>query len=405
MTVPSLRYITDEDALGEFCRCLRGASRLAVDTEFVGEDTFVPRLELVQVATADLSAVIDVPATRSLDPLWEVLADSATEKIVHAGRQDLELIYGHAKQVPSPVFDTQMAAAMVGYGTQISYAQLVERVVGTKLAKSHTLTNWSHRPLTDEQLAYALEDVQYLLPVHDHLVQRLRSLGRHGWMQEEFARLTGSLTDGSRDPRQRYQRIKGWEGLKPQAAAVLRELVAWRDEEARQRNVPRGRIMRDEVLLQLARHVPKSISALRATRGLNGSVVDRSGEAIMEAVRRGLAIPSSEWPAVSKPRKPEPVSIGLVEVLQAVLKARAAELNIAPTLLATSTDLQALIDGRHTRRPEPIPLLQGWRRELAGNLLLEVLDGNIHLSVDAKTGRVKLTKDGEPPVGAAQTAL
>jgi ribonuclease D len=381
--------------LAELCRQLRGASRLAVDTEFVGEDTFVPRLELVQVATTELSAVIDVPATESLDALWDLLADAGIEKIVHAGRQDLELVYAHAKQVPSPVFDTQMAAAMVGYGTQISYAQLVERVVGAKLAKSHTLTNWSHRPLTDEQLAYALEDVHYLLPVHDHLVQRLRNLGRHEWVQEEFARLTGSLTDGSRDPRLRYQRIKGWEGLKPQAAAVLRELVAWRDEEARRRNVPRGRIVRDEVLLQLARHSPKTLSALRATRGLNGSQAERYGEAMMEAIRRGHAVPSSEWPNVSKPRKPEPESIGQVEVLQAVLKARAAELNMAPTLLATSADLQALIEGRQARQPTDVPLLQGWRRELAGNLLMDVLDGKIHLSIDSKTGRVKLTRVGD----------
>ena len=395
MTTQPLRYITDQHALSELCRQLRDAPRLAVDTEFVGEDTFVPRLELVQVATAEVSAVIDVPATSSLDPLWEVVADAKIEKILHAGRQDLELIYTHAKQVPSPIFDTQMAAAMVGYGTQISYAQLVERVVGAKLAKSHTLTNWSHRPLTEEQLAYALEDVHYLLPVHEHLLKRLQSMGRQGWMHEEFARLTGSLTDGSRDPRQRYQRIKGWEGLKPQAAAVLRELVAWRDEEARRRNVPRGRVVRDEVLVQLARHIPKSMAALKATRGLHGSMAERCGEAMMEAIRRALAAPPSEWPAVSKPRKPEPESIGQVELLQAVLKARAAELNIAPTLLATSADLQALIEGRQSTQPPDIPLLQGWRRELAGNLLLDVLDGKIHLSIDSKSGRVKLTRVGE----------
>lgn len=387
-----LRYITDHAALGEFCRELRGTARLAVDTEFVGEDTFVPRLELVQVAGGGLSAVIDVPAVQSLDPLWDLLTDAGTEKIVHAGRQDLELIHAHAKRVPMPIFDTQMAAAMVGYGTQISYAQLVERIVGAKLAKSHTLTNWSHRPLTDEQLAYALEDVLHLFQVHDHLRHRLRAMGRQEWMQEEFARLTASLTDGSRDPRQRYQRIKGWEGLKPQAASVLRELVAWRDDEARQRNVPRGRIVRDEVLLQLARHVPKSPSALRSTRGLHGAQADRYGDAIMDAVRRGLAAPAAEWPAVSKPRRAEPESIGQVELLQAVLKARAAELNMAPTLLATSADLQAMIEGHQAGQPADLPILQGWRRELAGRLLLDVLDGRVHLSIDPKAGRVKLTR-------------
>ncbi|MBI5853878.1 MAG: ribonuclease D [Nitrospirae bacterium] len=395
MITQPIRYITDQQALGELCLQIQRAPRLAVDTEFVGEDTFVPRLELVQVATVEMSAVIDVPATGPLDALWELLSDGRIEKVVHAGRQDLELVYAHAKQVPSPVFDTQMAAAMVGYGTQISYAQLVERVVGAKIAKSHTLTNWSYRPLTEEQLAYALDDVHYLLPVHDHLVQRLQSMGRQAWMQEEFARLTGSLTDGSREPRQRYQRIKGWEGLKPQAAAVLRELVAWRDEEARRRNVPRGRIVRDEVLLQLARHIPKTPAALRSTRGLNGSEVERNGAAMMEAIRRGLAVPPGEWPDVPKTRRPEPESIGQVEVLQAVLKARAAELNIAPTLLATAADLQAVIEMRITRQATDVPLLQGWRRELAGKLLLEVLDGKVSLSIDPKAGQVKLSRVGE----------
>ena len=190
-------YISDPGSLRSLCQRLRDSARIALDTEFVGEESFVPRLELIQVAAGDLCAVIDFPAVGSLDGLSELLHDTRIEKVVHAGRQDLELFYAYTGHVPTPIFDTQLAAAMVGYGTQVAYAQLVQRVLGTKLAKSHTLTNWSQRPLTPDQITYALEDVQYLLPVYEHLCQRLQSLGRLDWVKEEFTRLELKSSEGS----------------------------------------------------------------------------------------------------------------------------------------------------------------------------------------------------------------
>jgi ribonuclease D len=267
---PPLTYVTDHAALESLCQRLRQSPRLALDTEFVGEDTFIPRLELIQVATATTSAVIDFPAVQangSLDVFWELICDTKVEKIFHAGRQDLDLFATHAGQIPKPFFDTQVAAAMVGYGAQIAYANLVQRLHGTRLAKAHTFTNWSARPLTEGQIAYALEDVEFLLPIHTHLQDRLRELGRLEWVGEEFARLESAVGEKSREPQERYQRIRGWDTLKPKGAAVLRELAAWRETEARRRNVPRGRVMRDEVLLQLARHPPKSVNDLRGLRG------------------------------------------------------------------------------------------------------------------------------------------
>lgn len=386
---PHVRYIADRENFRSFCRSLRDYDCLALDTEFVGEETFLPRLELIQIAAGDLSAVIDFPAVGSLDELSDLLADSRIEKVVHAGRQDMELFYAHTGQVPAPIFDTQVAAAMVGYGTQVAYAQLVQRVMGVRLAKAHTLTNWSQRPLSREQIAYALEDVQYLLPVHQHLRMRLQSMGRLEWVQEEFLRLGSRLTDGSRDPRQRYQRIRGWENLKPRAVAVLRELVAWREEEAKRRNVPRGRIIRDEVLLELARQAPATIAALRAMRGLHSSEAERSGEALLAAIKRGLALPQSEWPEIPKSRRPDPESAGQVELLQAVLKARALEVEIAPSLLASAADLQALVEAKQDRENLDLPLLQGWRRRLAGDTVLQVLDGKITVGFDPKAGRLQ----------------
>ncbi|TKB89655.1 MAG: ribonuclease D [Nitrospira sp.] len=386
-------YVTDQSALESLCHTLRQSPRLALDTEFVGEDTFIPRLELIQVATATTAAVIDFPAVQangSLDVLWELMCDTKIEKVFHAGRQDLDLFTLHAGQVPKPFFDTQIAAAMVGYGAQVAYANLVQRLHGTKLAKAHTFTNWSARPLSDDQIAYALEDVEFLLSIHTHLQDRLKTLGRSEWVREEFARLETVVGEKNREPQERYQRIRGWDTLKPKGAAVLRELAVWRETEARRRNVPRGRVMRDEVLLQLARHPPKSVNDLRGLRGVHSSEVDRHGVQLLAAITSALALPPSAWPEVPSERKPDPESTGIVELLQAVLKARAAEEGIAPTMLATSADLQTLVEAKQNRTVLNIPILHGWRRQLAGDVLLQVLDGAVTVSVDRTSGALRM---------------
>ncbi len=393
---PPMQYVTDQSALETLCQTLRQSSRLALDTEFVGEDTFVPRLELIQVATASTAAVIDFPAVQasgSLDAFWELICDTKIEKIVHAGRQDLDLFATHAGQVPKPFFDTQIAAAMVGYGAQVAYANLVQRLHGTKLAKAHTFTNWSARPLSDDQISYALEDVEFLLSIHTHLQDRLSSLGRLEWVGEEFARLETAVGEKSREPQERYQRIRGWDTLKPKGAAVLRELAAWREAEARRRNVPRGRVMRDEVLLQLARHPPKSVSELRGLRGVHSSEVDRHGEQLLGTITSALALPPTAWPEIPRERKPDPESTGIVELLQAVLKARAAEEGIAPTMLATSSDLQTLVEAKQNRATLDVPILRGWRRQLAGDLLLKVLDGAVTITVDRTSGALRMAQE------------
>lgn len=390
-------YIADTAALETLCRQLRSSRRLGLDTEFVGEDSFVPKLELIQVAAHDIAAVIDFPAIQahgSLDPFWELICDPQVEKIVHAGRQDLDLFALHAGQIPKPFFDTQIAAAMLGFGAQVAYANLVQRIHGTKLEKAHTFTNWSARPLSIDQISYAAEDVQFLLPLHTHLQKRLQALGRTEWVREEFSRLETAVAEKSKDPLDRYQRIRGWDSLKPKQAAVLRDLAAWREAEARRRNVPRGRVMRDEVLLQLARHPPGSVEELRGLRGVHGSEVDRNGEQLINTIRASLALPPSAWPQVPRDRKPEPEAVGLVELLQAVLKARAAEAEIAPTLLATSADLQALVEAKEKKRTPDLPLLRGWRRQLIGDMLLQILDGTVTVAVDPVKGVLRMSTDG-----------
>jgi ribonuclease D len=387
MPIPH-QYITSASALSEFCEQLRDSPRLALDTEFVGEETFVPKLELIQVATEHTAAIIDFPAMPSggaLDEFWKIVCDERVQKVVHAGRQDLDLFAVHAGQIPKPFFDTQIAAAMVGFGPQVAYANLVQRVHGKRLDKAHTFTNWSARPLSHDQLAYALEDVTFLLAIHDHLHGRLSKLGRLQWAQEEFSRLEGVVGETRREPQERYQRIRGWDQLKPKSAVVLRELAVWREGEAKRRNVPRGRVVRDEVLLQLARHPPRHQDELRKVRGLHASEIDRNGESILAVIQAALALPSSAWPVLSKERKPEPESNGFVELLQAIVKARALEEEIAPTLLATTADLQELVDAKTNRSTLELPLLKGWRRILVGDLLLNVLDGKLAITIDSES--------------------
>ncbi len=391
MTTSQQPYITSATGLRELCEQLRDSPRLALDTEFVGEETFVPKLELIQVATERTAAVIDFPAVQSegaISEFWEIVCDSRIEKVVHAGRQDLDLFAVHAGQIPKPFFDTQIAAAMVGFGPQVAYANLVQRVHGKRLDKAHTFTNWSARPLSKDQLAYALEDVTFLLAIHDHLHGRLAKLDRLQWADEEFSRLAGVVGETRREPQERYQRIRGWDQLKPKSAAVLRELAAWREGEAKRRNVPRGRVVRDEVLLQLARHPPHQ-DELRKVRGLHASEIDRNGESILAVIQSALALPSSAWPVLAKERKPEPESNGFVELLQAIVKARAMEEEIAPTLLATTSDLQELVDAKANRATLDLPLLKGWRRRLVGELLLGALDGKVAFTLDPRTRAIR----------------
>lgn len=399
MPIPH-QYITSATALNELCEQLKDSARLALDTEFVGEESFVPKLELIQVATEHTAAIIDFPAVLSegvLDGFWEVVCDSRIQKVVHAGRQDLDLFAVHAGQIPKPFFDTQIAAAMVGFGPQVAYANLVQRVHGKKLDKAHTFTNWSARPLSHDQLAYALEDVTFLLAIHDHLHSRLSKLGRLQWAHEEFSRLEGVVGETRREPQERYQRIRGWDQLKPKSAAVLRELAAWREGEAKRRNVPRSRVVRDEVLLQLARHPPRHPDELRTVRGLHALEIDRNGESILAVIQTALALPPSEWPVLSKERKPEPESNGFVELLQAIVKARALEEEIAPTLLATTADLQELVDAKTNRSTMDLPLLKGWRRILVGDLLLDALDGKVAFTVDPRTRTIRWLSSGHTP--------
>lgn len=383
-------YIHDKAGLYALCERLRDHERLAVDTEFIGEDTFHPRLEIIQVAAGDVTAIIDHQAVVELDHFFNLLSDRRIQKVVHAGRQDLEIFSILSGSVPTPIFDTQIAAAMVGYGPQVGYAELAQQVVGVALDKSETFTNWGQRPLTPQQLAYALDDVRHLFALHDHLCGKLKTLGRVEWAAEEFRRLQGLAGEEARNPRLRYQRIKGWNDLHPRARAVLQEIVAWREHEAKRRDRPRGRILRDEILVEIARRAPATVAALGALRGVQPSQVEKYGEALVAAVQQGLAVKDHDIPQAEKRKRIDPETAGLADLLGTALKVRAVEASIAPQLLATAHDVELFALHRGKGPAEQLPLMQGWRWTLAGEHLLNVLCGRLTVGYDPTTGQVRL---------------
>ncbi len=382
------RVIEKQKDLESLCAELATRGAFALDTEFVRERTFFIQLGIVQVSASDLEAVIDPQPLSSLDPLFELLASAEVEKIVHAGEQDFAVLFEAGGDAPRNVFDTQIAAALVGYGDQISYARLVAKVTGVQLEKLETLTDWTARPLTEAQIDYSLEDVRYLPEVRRHLGERLSALGRSGWEREEGSRLESDATYRAPEPREFYRRLKA-SGLSAVSLGVLREVAAWREVTARARNLPRGWVLRDQGLLEIARRRPQSVKSLRQIRSLKPQQISKDGEAIVSAVRAGMAEPvKEERPPTPHLKMPEEVESS-ARLLEAWLYARAAEAEIAPSMLATRGDLKTLAAAHYHSQLPRIPLLEGWRRELVGQDLLNILDGRTALKLDGRKGKLE----------------
>ncbi len=384
-------YIDSDAALREACARLAHVPRFALDTEFVGERSYVPVLELIQVSTGDATDLIDCRAVPALDPFFALLRDPAIEKVLHAGQQDLDLFHSLTGAAPAPILDTQLAAAMAGYGAQIGYAQLIERLLGETVEKSETLTDWSRRPLTRAQLAYAVDDVRHLLPACDALRRQLTARGRWDWVVEECRRLEGSVRLLPVEPEEAWLRVRGRGSLRARGLVVLRALAAWREELAKQRNRPRASIIRDDALVEIARKAPTTIEALRGLRAVHSRDLDRHADEVIRRIAAALESPKETWPQPPPPPGAAP-STGVVELLQAVLRLRAEEAGIAPTLIATSADLHLLVQRHAAGAAADLPIMQGWRHEIAGGALLALLEGRASVSLDPDTGAVRVTK-------------
>ena len=336
---------------------------------------------VVEDARSSDYVALDTEFLRELRPVADLIAEPAVEVIVHAGRQDFELFVERYGIVPTRVFDVQLAAGFVGLGASLPYGRLVEESVGVQLVKGESYTDWCRRPLTTAQLSYAADDVRYLFGAADHIKERLRRLGRTPWVEEEM-RMFEDRRMYATDPSEAWRRISGRGGLSGRQLAVLKEVAMWREEAAARRDIPRGWVIKDPSLVELARRSPTSVGAIRNIRGLNSREAERSGRDIVHAIRRGLDSPSVKLPP-SPPRAALARSRMLSGLADAIVRARCEHSEIAPELVATRGELETLLVDSFKHEPDPAGhrLLQGWRRELAGEAVLALAWGRLAVRV------------------------
>ncbi|MCC6485198.1 MAG: ribonuclease D [Armatimonadetes bacterium] len=379
--------------LMRFCDRARDAGVVYLDTEFVNEESYLPRLEVIQLESRGDIAIVDFQALKNPDPVITLLYDSELLKVFHAGRQDLSILHQISGEVMTNTFDTQIAAAFVGYGEQISYGDLVRQICGVSLSKSHTYSSWGRRPLTKEQIEYAQDDVRYLPAVHQQLARQLEEMGRMSWAKEEFEELERSCASERTPSEQLYVRVKGMNGLRPKELAVLRELAMWRDGEAMARNRPIGKILRDEQLVNITRHAPTTLHELKDVRGIPPHIADHYGRGILEAIHKGQSLPKAQWPARSESRHLDPEKQATVTLLQTLIRLRASEEQSSGRLLSSASELEELVQQAPNIRSEDFRVLQGWRYEMIGRDILKLLRGELALGVDAATGRVCVVRE------------
>ncbi len=379
---PAVEFIDRTQDLLALADRIQGNPWLAMDTEFIRTQTFFPKLCLVQVATNDVLACIDPLAIADLTPLVPVLCDPQTVKVLHAAEQDIEAIVHQLGLAPTPVFDTQLAAAVLGHGDQPGYARLVQHFTGVVLDKSQTRTDWSQRPLLPEQVAYAADDVRYLGEIYRILAAQLCSRGRLDWLRNDFHTLS-QLTHYQPNPETAWRRISGLNGFRPQQLAVVHALAAWRERTAIALNLPRKRVMSDEVLIVLARHPPRSIQQLNRQSGLGESTRSCHGEQILAVVDQALQSPATSWPA-SKPYSPPAADTEiLTDAAMAILRLCAKTHDLTPRMLASRRQIERLIQGERN-----IALLNGWRYHVAGRTLERFLRGELTLSIQRGQARL-----------------
>lgn len=368
-------YISTYEELSAFCERAAQFDAIAVDTEFLRERTYHPRLCLVQVATPDECVVIDVIAIDNLAPLAILMRDEGTVKVFHACSQDMEVLNYTLGALPAPIFDTQVAAAFLGERMQTSYNGMVHTFCGVTLPKSESLTDWSRRPLTPEQIEYALDDVRYLIKAYDVIMERLDEAGRVSWVLDEIK----PLTDRSHyvvDRRVAFKRVKRINSLTRRQLAVARELAAWREAKAEYANIPRKWLMSDEVLIALSKRPPRDAGSLRRVRGTE-QISDADVASALIAIARGESCPPDKYPFIARSHKPSaPELESVIDLMYALIRLVGERSGVATAMVASRDDLVEYVDS-----PQDSPLREGWRFELVGTLIDDLLNGDIGLTV------------------------
>jgi ribonuclease D len=386
-----MTLLTTTAEVAALCAELAREPYVAIDTEFMRDRTYYPKLCLVQLAGAKRHAAID-PLAPGIDlaPLFELLADPGVLKVFHAARQDIEVFYRLTGAVPTPLFDTQLAAMVCGYGEEVGYETLVTQIAKGRIDKSSRFTDWARRPLSAQQLAYALGDVIHLRVIYERLERQLEQTERREWVAQELAELTDPATY-QQNPEDAWKRIKV-RSRDPRFLAVLRALAAWRESEAQRRDLPRNRIVRDDLLLEIAANRPATPEELARLRRIS---LDRQGaDGAVAAVRAALALPESELPRIEPPPKPVRGLGPVIELLRVLLKLKCEEHRVAQRLVATAGDLEAIA----TQARPDVPALKGWRFEVFGGAALALKHGEIALAI--ADGRIVLV----PMAGLRESA-
>ncbi len=384
-----MHMITTTDALADYCRRAATFPFVTVDTEFLRERTYYSRLCLVQLALPfdgpeDAVLIDPLAADLSLDPLFDLMREPAVIKVFHAARQDLEIFYIDGGVIPEPLFDTQVAAMVCGFGEQVGYETLVRKIANASLDKTSRFTDWSRRPLSDAQKTYALADVTHLRVIYQELVRQIEASGRTSWVDEELAPLSDAQLYINR-PEDAWQRIKTRTGS-GKFLALVRELAQFREQYAQTKNVPRSRVLKDEALMELASSKPKSIADLSRSRLLLREA--RKGDiaqGIIAAIARGLDCAPENYPKPNNNRTHLQVNSALADMLRVLLKAKSEHASVAQRMIASAADLDDLAAGRRD-----IPALAGWRREVFGDDALRLCAGEIGLA--ARDGKVDVVE-------------
>ena len=368
-------YVDTSEKLQELCQSIKDAPLLILDTEFIREKTYRAKLCLIQLATDNIVACVDPIALDDITPLMELINDKKRLKILHAARQDYEIFYDLTRQLPQPLFDSQLAASLLGYGEQVGYGALVSKVLGVQLDKAHTRTDWSKRPLSEAQIRYASDDVFYLRQLYPVLKSKLMEQGRENWLDEEFDNLCKPELYITH-PEDAWLLVKGINRLKPRQLAAAKNIAYWREEMAIKKDRPRRWILADDILLAAAQLLPKNISQLESIINIKKSITENSGDIILGCVRKALEMKESDLPLTTKPKRLTADEEIIADLLLTQLKLVANEQNISPANIANRKMIEKVISGE-----TDVALLQGWRYQLAGKKIKSLLSGEFGLQI------------------------
>lgn len=375
-------YISTHEELAAFCERAAAFDAVAIDTEFLRERTFHPKLCLVQAATPDECVAIDPLAIDDLSPLAKFMADTSVIKVFHACSQDMEVLYNTLGELPCPIFDTQIAAAFLGERMQISYHNLVHTFCDVSLPKSESLTDWARRPLTDKQVEYAIDDVRYLIKSYDVMLAKLERKGRVQWVLDE-TRPLADISHYELDRRAAYKRVKRISSCTRKQLAVARELAAWREGLAARRDIPRKWVMSDDVLLALVKRSPRDVTGFRGIRGTE-QLSERDVDGALLAIKNGIRCPQENYPAAFHAHRGASAELeSVTDLMYALIRLVSEKSGVATAMIASRDDLVAYVES-----PEKSRLREGWRFELVGSLLDDLLAGNMGLTVKDRSVQI-----------------